>query len=765
MVWKPENKLLNLERMKHIFQTPPNSTFRVKLYAATYIPLLFFFCIELFLMPMIGQPHSTGSGVATLSAGFLASAFVAFFALRFVLDRSNPEHIFNTASNGQQRESKHPLNSNNISAPESRTYDEDLVRKAEHLAAGRIDWHVIASVLEKNDALPLLTEEEIHTDDPLQVAIAKIKYQLQVVTLQACAIARDQLQHPVFTQQIVGEVGRVFGELTNHMRIVHNKAEKLAQGGFDENGAVDLQKKDADGLKANLNLIHHQYDVLLQRANKIASGRFETEQIEEVLKTGDDAIEAATISSKAGGQLDAAFDRVESQLRLLTLQARKLATDELDSPLFDHAIEGELGEAIHSHAKNLKIAAARMNALADGDLTGEWRTNENETPVPEETDEATRTERVLSSSIQRTTDNFKKVLDEIVSLIESAKQGNLFLRANTDAYSGYFKDVCEHLNALLEAVETPLEEIGMVFTRLSMNDLTARVEGEFHGTFALLQQALNSTIENFQTNIANISSNAQNLAASAEEFSVISQNLAQNASNTAEQSTMVSSASDQISRNIESVVASTSEMSTSIREIAANAHKASDVVHNAQTQAKHANQTIHRLSDSSKNVEHVIKIISEIAAQTRLLALNATIESARAGEAGKGFAVVANEVKQLADATANATGSISERIEQIQNDTADSITVIDDIGVIIDQITAISNNIAAAVEEQSATTNEIKRTIDESGSGVQEITQNITVVSQTAHNTSHGADETRATSQELSKMAVALQDLVEQFSY
>ena len=127
----------------------------------------------------------------------------------------------------------------------------------------------------------------------------------------------------------------------------------------------------------------------------------------------------------------------------------------------------------------------------------------------------------------------------------------------------------------------------------------------------------------------------------------------------------MSAASDEVSRNVQTVAAGTEEMSASIGEISKNANAAARVAHAAVKTAESANKTVEKLSESSVQIGKVIKVFTSIAQQTNLLALNATIEAARAGEAGKGFAVVANEVKELAKQTAKATEEIRQKIETI----------------------------------------------------------------------------------------------------
>jgi methyl-accepting chemotaxis protein len=259
---------------------------------------------------------------------------------------------------------------------------------------------------------------------------------------------------------------------------------------------------------------------------------------------------------------------------------------------------------------------------------------------------------------------------------------------------------------------------------------------------------------------AALENTVQTLASSAQELTAVSQQMASNSEETASQANVVSAAAEQVSRNVGTVASAAEEMGASIKEIAKNANEAARVATTAVRVAEKTNATVSKLGESSAEIGNVIKVITSIAQQTNLLALNATIEAARAGEAGKGFAVVANEVKELAKQTAKATEDIGRKIEAIQSDTKGAVEAIGQIGTIIGQINDIQSTIASAVEEQTATTSEISRNVNEAALGSREIAQNVMGVAQAARSTTEGAANTKASAEELARMAVALQHLV-----
>jgi methyl-accepting chemotaxis protein len=263
--------------------------------------------------------------------------------------------------------------------------------------------------------------------------------------------------------------------------------------------------------------------------------------------------------------------------------------------------------------------------------------------------------------------------------------------------------------------------------------------------------------------VGGIVDNTHALASSSEELTSVSQQMSAAAEQTTAQANLVSAAAEQVSGNTRTVSGSIENLVASIHEIAKNAQDAASTARKAVEMATATSGTMAALGRSSQEIGAVIKVITSIAEQTNLLALNATIEAARAGEAGKGFAVVASEVKELARDTAKATEEIGGRIESMQGDTQRAVAAIAEIGTVIERIDALQTKIAAAVEEQSVTTGEISRNIAEATTGTSEIAENIVQVAQAAQSTAEGASNTQVSSQELARMAQALQRLVEEY--
>ena len=194
------------------------------------------------------------------------------------------------------------------------------------------------------------------------------------------------------------------------------------------------------------------------------------------------------------------------------------------------------------------------------------------------------------------------------------------------------------------------------------------------------------------------------------------------AEQTSDKATQVTAISTQASTDAGTVATSASQLSASIGKIGDQVMHSATIAAGAVQEIHQANSVIEALEISAGEINSVVDLINKIAGQTNLLALNATIEAARAGEAGKGFAVVAQEVKNLANQTAKATGDIIARIESIQGNTSQAVSAIGKVQGVVGELFNIATEIAIAIEEQGEATDAIAGNIGQVAEGAQVVT-------------------------------------------
>jgi methyl-accepting chemotaxis protein len=192
---------------------------------------------------------------------------------------------------------------------------------------------------------------------------------------------------------------------------------------------------------------------------------------------------------------------------------------------------------------------------------------------------------------------------------------------------------------------------------------------------------------------------------------------------------------DHAAREVSQLATATNELTRSGDKIHLQLRDASALAHEAKQTTSQARSSATSLRNSSAEIAPIAGLIDSIAQRTNLLALNATIEAAHAGVAGAGFAVVASEVKSLANETQKATAAISQRIENLQNDTSHLIQAVDNIGAFIDGLWPVISAIAGAVEEQTRTTAELSRSTGETSRFVSRVSTHADAIASVATST------------------------------
>jgi len=169
------------------------------------------------------------------------------------------------------------------------------------------------------------------------------------------------------------------------------------------------------------------------------------------------------------------------------------------------------------------------------------------------------------------------------------------------------------------------------------------------------------------------------------------------------------------------VIKAVGEMNESFHKITASTRESKTIAGRAIDRASAAMDVMDTLEASVGEIGQFTNVIKTIAKKTNLLSLNASVEAARAGEAGKGFAVVASEVKQLANQSASNANDITQRIENIQEGTANAIGVIREISSVIAKMSEAANAISESVEQQIKVSENLTDTAKQTNVGAQHV--------------------------------------------
>ena len=294
-----------------------------------------------------------------------------------------------------------------------------------------------------------------------------------------------------------------------------------------------------------------------------------------------------------------------------------------------------------------------------------------------------------------------------------------------------------------------VEALAEGLQKLADGDMTHRIHDAFSGSLDEVRHDFNASVEKLQSALRSVGSNANAIQAGSAEIRAASDDLAKR--------------TEQQAASVEETAAALEEITTSLKDATKRAEDAGQLVERTRIGAEKSGEVVRRAVDamsgienSSREISNIIGVIDEIAFQTNLLALNAGVEAARAGEAGKGFAVVAQEVRELAQRSANAAKEIKALITKSSGQVHLGVELVGQTGSalteIVDQVQEIDQNVAAIV-----------RSAREQSTGLNEISAAVNSIDQGTQKNAAMVEEQTAASHALATEAAALNTLIAQF--
>ena len=308
----------------------------------------------------------------------------------------------------------------------------------------------------------------------------------------------------------------------------------------------------------------------------------------------------------------------------------------------------------------------------------------------------------------------------------------------TKAMATFRDNAVELQNGAKAQERIVVDALGMGLKKLSQNQLDFQINESFPGSYEALRQDFNAAVSSLADTIRSVRASASSVNGGATEIRSASDDLASRNERQAANLEEAAAAMNQVTDNIKL----TAERATVVQRTVASTHQ--EATEGGEVVAR-ATTAMGAIEKSAQEIGQIISVFDSIAFQTNLLALNAGVEAARAGDAGKGFAVVANEVRALAQRSADAAKDIKELITASTQQVEGGVTLVAETGALLEKILASVGEISGAMNEiadnanaQSVNLQQINTTVGEMDRMTQ---QNAAMVEQSTAASRSLADE------------------------